>query len=729
MIPNNNLFTGAFGKSQHIEASKCFTTPHSINVPVQYSINTNLIGEFVASSLDGRLWCLKRSTRYTFFSLKWNPDSLQLDFAASLARSGETFLARGLDWILTDKSFVRVLDDEPFIIAVSLPTVLSLHDTLSIHDCFSVLPAVGNFQIVNNLLFRRDDNGKCFTLITPLEFHQNFSVDAQALINQEVALSSCRYHVIAHNGALWGRGQFSFGQVFLLPAVFNLDGSVLSYYLYFQNCSSEFNLSRFSDDNSIAPAFFGDNLYGFFYDHHQNLCSVSKDNNIFNLNSTAWEKLSDDNGFIFADPFASRGLLLDSNGVTILHELNSRLDCKTLPQWVAPAGNIDALDANLFVASDDSSTFVTLPDSGLSREVLFNKILPLSAPSHSSYRFSLGLSTSNNRNVLDVNQFLSQSKIMQPILWDYVYKHALDLQFLNVLHDVPFFHSIFCDDNLYDAEISFVYPVSYFWNPLFTDNKVSCSFLSSYYNYSLEHISVAPFSSLNGSYYGNADVPIAAEAHCYYLDTDSASIVDLGILHADFEFLLMPHYFNGDVDFTPKHFFSPINVSIFNGKIGFVCGDNTCDDDGHQLSYNPIFVPLIDVPESLGSFCIHVDPMAYKFNLYREGVQGVFLDDFLLHDDAHYAIFHEASSNTKFALSCPFNPGDNLQFGSFSDSASYSINSEGKKKFLHNFHVIGVPSRYDYDSKIQYYDFYIFRSTLRNDIFNFDSELERSYRS
>ena len=251
MIPKKNLFSGALGKLQNIGGSKAFTTPHTVDVPVQYQINTNSIGDFVTCSLDGRLWGLKRSNRFTFFALKWNTDSHKLEFAASITRINDTVLARGLDWILTGKVLIKVLDDSPYIATFNLfsdSSLLTLQEGQNIAHCYSILPPlcefeavddipvlINEFQIVENFLVRRDSNGYMLSRLIPLEFFQTRILQCSNLFSDELSLSHSDNHIIAHNSKLWGAGKYALGKVFLLPAVFDAQGKATTFYLYFQH--------------------------------------------------------------------------------------------------------------------------------------------------------------------------------------------------------------------------------------------------------------------------------------------------------------------------------------------------------------------------------------------------------------------------------------------------------------------------------------------------------------
>lgn len=782
MIINNFSFNGALGKSLNLAGSKVFSIPHTINVPHQYSINTNIIGDFIASSLNGKLLLFKRSNRLTFCALKWNLNTLHLEFAASIAKSGESFLARGLDWILTNKSFVWVLDDSPFISAVSLPSTLSLEENFSIHTCYSLLPHIGDFQLIHNFLIRLDDNSPIFNHIIPLEFHDNFSFDSYTLINQDFSLDSSDYHIIFHNGELWGRGMFSFGQVFILPAVFNSNGSVQRYYLYFQNCNSTFNLANFSENNSIAPAFFGNSLYGFKYREHHNLCSVSLDTRVFNPNSDDWILLSQFNGNIFADNFANRGLLLDSAEVILLHDNISHFDCNSLATWIAPADTVDALDEGIIFASDDISVFVNHSDSGFFREFMRNKVFPISTPNDSGYRFSFGLSKNNNRNILNVNQIHSDYTSMSPILWNNVYKHALDIQLVNVLHNVPLYDFVRCLEFNHEGGVTEHF--STFKNmqsPCFLQDIGTFHFLSSYYHYSSAHVISNHDSNVNGFdkmavgvvyswMHEDGDIRRTKAVitdisqSVYFFNPLDGSINGPIILNAN-----IPHKIH---DGIARKGFKYLYTAIINNKLGFWGFMITYDSYGDFEDEENYFIPVCDCPDYIATWSHSYEYSYIGFGgewwfevAQWKGNEGLILDgllfqsdsvDFVLNNNLNtsLAVFHEASSLSLFALDCSdildvhslaqriknrsyssfSNPtlrgaSDLITCATLSDDTSKVLNSQNKFTFLHNLHFLALGTSKPYSDSTPLFDIYIFRSRLHHDTFNFDSEFERRFHS
>ena len=459
MIPNKNLFNGALGKAQDVGGSRCFSVPHTIDVPVQYSINSNLIGDFISCSLNGLLWCLKRSTRLTFFGLRWNSDTLQLEFATSLALSNEIIITRGLDWFLTKRYFIVFQEGANNISAFKLfddDSILKSSEEGVIDYPYSFLPPIGDFQLIGNFLLRRSLHENMILPLIPLGGNplDDFTYD----------VASLNWLCIHHDSSLWGYSSHRLGKLSLIPAVLGHDNIPQCFYLMVTNGASNI-------PEGFAPTFFGNHLFASSLDNINHLCLVS--NNSVLLNTDTSESISfSDNGRFFFDPFSASGFVLDDNSITILRDNSTRLECNSLPQWVAPAGNIDAIDSDLIFGSSDNLTFVTHTEQGFFRELLHDKIMPISTPHSSGYRFSFGLhSNESNRNVLDVNQIHSSTRYENYILEENVLHHDLITSLLSE-HNLAFYY--FLIDYSHDSM-----PYSL----LFLTRDISCSVLRAYDNY------------------------------------------------------------------------------------------------------------------------------------------------------------------------------------------------------------------------------------------------------
>ena len=76
------------------------------------------IDDFVSCSLDGRLWLFKKTktgTNLVLAVLRWDAENNKLIFAQSRIIRNSQFLARGLDWILTDIAIAFAQDEAPYM--------------------------------------------------------------------------------------------------------------------------------------------------------------------------------------------------------------------------------------------------------------------------------------------------------------------------------------------------------------------------------------------------------------------------------------------------------------------------------------------------------------------------------------------------------------------------------------------------------------------------------------
>ena len=268
------MFIGPSGKISQVGGSRVYTVPTTVEVSgPDYDISARVQGEFVTHSLDGRLWIYQRGTMYGMLALKFNSETEQLEFAKSrtITLSDEKILARGIDWILTSKNIYMASDKSPYILSASLydsnipekylySILRSNSNTLDpftheawgkselngnsagsgyfskdtellkpagsfvLDKSYSVLPNVGDWQILPNFLLRRPDavlsesyNGqKNLRPLIPLEFNKGGNPSYGCGYEHDVPLAII-------DGELWARGFLHIGKVKILPAVFNDD--------------------------------------------------------------------------------------------------------------------------------------------------------------------------------------------------------------------------------------------------------------------------------------------------------------------------------------------------------------------------------------------------------------------------------------------------------------------------------------------------------------------------
>ena len=289
MITHKDSFAGAAGNLQNIGGSPIFTTPHTVDVPPEYSIGIDecVRGELVANSLDGRLWMFRDADSLWLVALNWNTSTGRLEFSAAqnFANNSDTVLARGIDWILTNNSIFLAVVSEPYICTSDIfdagSSATFLYSLLrkgsvagsgidpftgsawgkrsdngnsegngyfskdthllypagshTFEQCYSVLPAVGDWQLFENFLVRRPD--------APLSDGYNGMLNVRPLIPLELKDGSPTFgtgynlehrgiQLACGEGQLWARGMYNIGKVSILPAVFDAEGQPLEFYLY-----------------------------------------------------------------------------------------------------------------------------------------------------------------------------------------------------------------------------------------------------------------------------------------------------------------------------------------------------------------------------------------------------------------------------------------------------------------------------------------------------------------
>ena len=498
MIPVKNFFSGALGKIQNVGGSKFFTTPHTVNVKENYSINVGINSKCLACSLDGKLWLFENSV----VALKLNDETKRLEFAASKNIETEKFIYRGLDWILTDKSIYLAADNEPYLFSKNLQEDTSAQRVLysvlrssvlsetprnfttiagsgidpftraawgmnenngnsegwgffnknnfllypegshKMEQCYSILPKVGDWQIVENFLIRRPDNPlenqPQLAPLIPLEFNGY-------LLSRSVTyptygtgynLNHRGIQLFIHNGELWARGLMHIGKVSILPAVFLEDGTIKDYYLYI---SPEYILSPYNQRtnpnmdanndwlnlNFISTK--NNELLGFKSEQNNGLCGVSSDGKIFNPDNNEWTSpVSGENGKLILDTVNSSALFLGNDGIKFLSNDKS-FTCKALSQWVAPANQVESISDDLVISSFDNHTLATCIPTGFNRELLSQKNLYLSARPIDGKRLSMGFSDSN----ITVNE-VSAKNINIPSSFN-IFKNAVNIRLLNII--------------------------------------------------------------------------------------------------------------------------------------------------------------------------------------------------------------------------------------------------------------------------------------------------------
>ena len=316
-----DLFTGSLGHLDNHGGSRMFTTPNTIYVPPEYEVETDVpsVAEFVTCSLDGRLWVWKRSRRYYVAVFRWNEGTKRLEFVSTTILSNIEVIGRGIDWILTKDKIIQAIDNRPYIFTADLFTDtedvffysnlrtwniaisgvqgsrifpigsgidLFTNDAWGLNadngntegygyfnrtaflnivkKQYSFLPAIGDWNIVNNFLVRRyieeewtDEYNSMSYLrpLIPLEFYSNngdYQYPCYGLgYENDVRLTY-------YDGNIWGRGLACIGKCYILPAVFNEDGTPKEFYLYI---SPDFLVSPYRQQTKNNYAYYDGHTY------------------------------------------------------------------------------------------------------------------------------------------------------------------------------------------------------------------------------------------------------------------------------------------------------------------------------------------------------------------------------------------------------------------------------------------------------------------------------------
>lgn len=445
-----DLFVGASGRLNNHGGSRMFTTPHTINVPPEYTVETDVpsVAEFVTCSLDGRLWVYRRSRRYYVAAFRWDENTQRLVFVGTTILSNESFVMRGADWILTDKSLIQSIDDEPYITRTTY-TDSSYLDTIK--KSYSFFPEIETWQKIQGEQIIRVDNPPSETLqestqslVTPLEFHYYSENDIKAFT--EFSPKLCYI-----NGQLYGKGKAHIGRAYLLPRTFNEDGEPEDFYLYISPDYLRSYNGSFDDNDGwenlrVAP--FTHESVAIFTPQNDDysICKKATNAQIFTLPNGESLDLSADNGALFFDALTGSNLALNDKSASLLRDGMS-FECKGIRQWIAPSGKVDTVSPQLVMSSFDNGTLATHVQSGFHRELLAGKTLPLSTRDYSGKRLSLENLGINSRSALQVNSIAGitvddstyKTTYNEAVTIKYITSYAHDLSWPYVLGNVPIF--------------------------------------------------------------------------------------------------------------------------------------------------------------------------------------------------------------------------------------------------------------------------------------------------
>lgn len=297
MITHKDYFSGFCGKTNKLGNPRMYTTPTTAQIFPDYSFSVtgNIKGTLEACSLDGRLWLFRRSKRLAVVGCSFGDDKLSIASSQNLSNNDDVILARGLNWILSNKhifmvddngtvSYASLFDDnipdlflysplrsvsggggnyslgstqmlDPFTnqpwgkredngnsdgnAFFSKDThLLYPPNSHSFEQCYSLLPEVGEWVLFENFLIRKPDKA--------LSDSYNYMLNIRPFIPLELHhagkcvpafgtgynLDNRGVQVAVLNGQLWARGLYHIGKVYIIAAGFDKDSEPREFYLY-----------------------------------------------------------------------------------------------------------------------------------------------------------------------------------------------------------------------------------------------------------------------------------------------------------------------------------------------------------------------------------------------------------------------------------------------------------------------------------------------------------------
>lgn len=734
-----DLFFGALGRTDNHGGSRMFSTPNTVRIDPEYSIDININRNFVTCSLDGRLWAFGSGTTYVLFAFTWNEETSQLEQIAYLNFRGERIIARGLDWLLTARTLIFISDDEPYIntanlfegtgrflfsiLRSSITTqawgignngnsegwgFFNKNNVAGFEQCYSFLSSAGDWYITPNFLVRKDfessyNSMRLLRPLIPLEFNGTNTP------SYGIGYNVGSIQLVRRNNAIFGRGATNIGRVFLLPAVFSEDGKPLEFYLYI---SPDYVFSRPNDDDwPNMPIIVSQNgsIYGFASEQIDSLnnsfCHSS--DKFFDAVNNEWK---DYYGSIFFDCLNSSAAGIQDEGLTLFHDEITKLQCKALPQWIAPAGSISCITDSLICCSGEKFMFATNIARQFSRNITDIKILPLSAVTYSAdnehIRLSLG-ETSGSRKNISVNHFTSP-ELQSSILWSDIYKQAVNIRLLDIL----------------EQSFSGVINVGEY---TLLSSGLRCN-ITRIINYAYQvHVEV-PANSVSVGY-GNAsdgtpkdtDIVHNAFIEIFCIDPDTG-MLDKNSFSIEYANILPTgednwnNAWDGYVYWPEgQKLYYPRSLGIQDGFLGVFSSYEECVD-GYVVSGETTFSPLASI-ESIAPYSWDngAGDISIKFLSLPNGSLDSLPEGCA---SAAYAVFSEKHTNTNFALHLPSLLNIDAQgkkTGFFAEASGFSYYEQHKDNSTLHFVVNNT------NDKIA-----ILRSEVFSNVFNFYDELQRS---
>lgn len=776
MITNNFSFFGALGNAQNIAASNFLSIPNTIDVPHEYSIDTDVpsVAEFLTCSLNGRLWLFRRSRRFYVAVLKWHEDTQRLVFVSTIAFSNENIIRRGVNWILTDKSLVLSSDDEPFFSRIEYDA----DDTTfidALNQSYSLFPELETWEEIQygivHIQNPPSDEYKEIKreVLIPFEFHY-YSDDN--ILDFTDFIPQLYYFY----GQLYGKGKAHIGKVYLFPYRFNGNGEPNNFCLYispdylrvYDTEKQDFDDNDGWDKLMIAPL--NSTSIGIFTPQNDDTnddtmeCKKAENGLVFALPQNKQFDYSANNGTIFFDLFTHYNLVLNDLGASFLHD-DIHYECNALRQWIAPTGIINNILLKTVISALNNSYLATYFERGFCREFISENILPIAINYSLNKNLSLGIADVNNKKNIRVHT-TEGSPISKAVDWDNIYKQTAKIKMLNSFLFQGQISPVYCADKEDDADLSTLeqkYPTPIF---IFEESKqYSPTYIAgfsqnfgTFANYKLDTQKTSGIESYNAKlrYVNPISGELSPEFNISFTfhnvvntTTFTYYVIDgwtynFGTAVETFRFGERENEERIIAHGTILYDFC--NIYVYDGKIGILCQRREYLSVAHFTPFFPldtdieikpgetytfganvpekinstfIFYPIMDVPEEIKTYI----PDA---KLTLEEQCGLFMNgqiDHLINNISYKGAVFLDYFFKQIYCSTGIEPGDPrgqayYVFLNFPNSDSKINNLPVCKKTMHVMSWRSFP--------YSHYYLVVYISETYPDIFDFDSEIERS---
>ena len=697
-----DLFVGASGRLNNHGGSRMFTTPHTINVPPEYTVETDVpsVAEFVTCSLDGRLWVYRRSRRFYVATFRWDEDTQRLAFVSTMVLSNINIIGRGIDWLLTDTTIIQASDNAPYIFSANLSDAEGSNPINTVDKQFSFLPAIGDWQIIGDYLVRR-----------PEGFSGNINI---------MPLITGASHIVAYNEQIWARDNEHIGRCYIFPSALSANGNIDKYCLYVAPCYTHDKNIIDNSDWSGLKLFVksDDSLCGFLSEQldslNSRLCYASETPKIFLFFSGEWLELPD-NSKSFIDTLNNSGAVLDDNNFMLLNESNTPYSCKGMQQWVAPTGTIDAVAGETVISTCNNSILATHTCNGFHRELLSANRLSLSAIPYSEKKLSLGEGISNSRKFISVNSLKADSKIAN-VAWDDIFRSFFSIELVNVqeiLEKYPSYRIWFVEETHTVTPENCGFPLYEGYGndiPIF-DDKYETAWIYSYGN-ALDNLKTGLGDGYN--IIGNGRFIY------HYWDLDSCTIKEVYYSLLDYVRIFTETITIVNAKFNASHFGGTYDTEFFYEDVdGLVEGW----DMSHTDSYKGIIngeISLFELDSKTGHYVNNRYPFPDVVTKYETSISSgsIKVNEYASSLEAYKYIFLKLPIlNVNIGFEPAIDFSDNFNWCVYPDNTSIITNADGLS--IHSKYVICLYNIYSHLCAF-------YRVTIDPEIFDIYSEIERS---